>query len=71
MATLLTCDLPASPDAWRELREERGITIGELAALTALDRQTVRKLEEGGRVSLSTRRLVGAALGVVVFGVGE
>jgi transcriptional regulator with XRE-family HTH domain len=52
---------PVSP-AWSELREARGLTVRDLADLTGLDSATIEKLELGGRVTESTRRLVLVAL---------
>ena len=47
---------------WRQLREERGQSERDLAELTGLDPATIERLERGGRVTESTRRLVLVAL---------
>lgn len=52
---------PVTPD-WRSLREERALTVVELSKLTGLSRETIEKLELGGSVTVSTRRLVLVAL---------
>jgi transcriptional regulator with XRE-family HTH domain len=65
MSALL--DTPATPDQWRGLREQRGLTIRELADLTGLNIATLHRLEAGVSVTRSTRTLVAAALGLPVF----
>jgi hypothetical protein len=47
---------------WPALREEAGLSIGELSEITGLDPATIERLERGGRCSESTRRLVLVAL---------
>jgi transcriptional regulator with XRE-family HTH domain len=64
---LLIRDLPSTGDEWRELREAAGLTVQELAGETSLKTDTIRKLEAGGQVIASIRKLVAVALGVPVF----
>lgn len=54
-------EAPGAVD-WAQLREQAQLTVDELAELTALDKATIARLELGGRVNESTRRLVLVAL---------
>jgi transcriptional regulator with XRE-family HTH domain len=65
--TLLIRDLPSTGPEWTALREDAGLTIRDLAALTELSSRTLHALEAGKRVSRSTRKLVAAACGLNVF----
>jgi transcriptional regulator with XRE-family HTH domain len=60
-------ELPATPEQWRSLREQRGLTLPDLGELTGLQVSTLARLEAGVHVTRSTRTLVAAALGLAVF----
>jgi transcriptional regulator with XRE-family HTH domain len=60
-------EVPSTGREWQQLREQRGVTVTDLSALTGLQQSTIHKLEAGGSVTRSTRVLVAAALGLPVF----
>jgi transcriptional regulator with XRE-family HTH domain len=68
---LLIRDLPRSGPEWTALRQDAGLTLGDLAALTELSLTTIKALEAGARATRSTRKLVAAACGLDVFGYGD
>jgi transcriptional regulator with XRE-family HTH domain len=59
--------LPVTASEWRALREQNGLSVAELADLTGLTPATIQRLELGAHCTESTRRLIGAALGLPVF----
>lgn len=61
-------EMPTTGPEWRELRDRRELSVPELSEITGLQPSTIHKLEAGASVNRSTRTLVGAALGLPVFG---
>jgi hypothetical protein len=65
---LLVRDLPSTGSEWKTLREDAGLTIRDVMALTDLNAKTLYALEAGDRTTRATRKLVAAACGIDVFG---